>query len=183
MTGSTIQPPFHAVTVKAVDGKLREIVTDAEVFTARSISKSFNIIQKSEMVKAIWDTGATGTVISSGLVSRLGLVPTGKTVAADVNKSYETNTYVVDIGLPNGLLIFDVQVTEVPNLGHYDLLIGMDLITMGDMAITNGHGNTWFSFRFPPDPVKIDYVERHNDIMKKLARRGRNKSKSKVKHR
>ena len=30
-----------------------------------------------------------------------------------------------------------------------DIIIGMDTITRGDLAITNKNGETWFSFRIP----------------------------------
>lgn len=179
MSEIIIEPPFRAVTVKAIGGKLREIVTPAEVFISTDISRLFNVPAKSEKVQAIWDTGATNTVISKKLVSQLGLVSTGKATCHAVNESYEADTYIVDIGLPNGLTIRVVQVTAADNMVDYDLLIGMDIITNGDLSITNYGGVTWFSFRYPPDPIKIDYVERCNEIMKKLGRRERNKFKSK----
>ncbi len=174
-----INPPFRAITLKANGGKLREIVTDAEVFIPDDISRLFHVPKKSEKVKAIWDTGATNTVISQNVSSKLSLIPTGRANCNAVNECYETNTYIVNIGLPNGLRITDVQVTEAANMPDYDLLIGMDIITLGDLALTNANGITWFSFRFPPDPVKIDYVDRCNEIMKKRVRREKNKTRQK----
>ena len=112
-------------------------------------------------------------------MGQLGLIPTGVVTAQDANNSYQSNTYMVDIGLPNGILIADVRVTEAANLGNYDLLIGMDIITLGDFAITNGLGNTWFSFRIPPDGIQIDYVARAEVIQKKQIRRHKNKIKKK----
>lgn len=38
-----------------------------------------------------------------------------------------------------------------------DFLIGMDIITLGDFAVTNVNGKTVFSFRYP-SCEKIDYV-------------------------
>lgn len=175
-----VPPPFHAVTVKAIGGKLREIVTDAEIFVAKDILNLFKVTRKSESVKAIGDTGATNTVISSTIASRLGLIPTGKASARDANREYESNTYIVDIGLPNHIMIENVQVTEAINLGTYDLLIGMDLITIGDFVITNATGNTWFSFRIPPDGIHIDYVARAEEIQKKKIRRDKGKHKKKI---
>ena len=172
-------PPFHAFTVKAQDGRLRELVTQAHIFTARSIVRFFHVARQDKLVQAIWDTGATNTVISRNLVGQLGLIPTGVITAQDANNSYQTSTYLVDIALPNGILIPDVRVTEAANLGNYDLLIGMDIITLGDFAITNGLGNTWFSFRIPPDGIQIDYVAKAEAIQKKQIRRHQNKIKKK----
>ena len=170
MINISVSPPFLAFTVKAIDGRLREIVTDSEIFVAKEISSLFKVTRKSESVKAIWDTGATNTVISSAIALRLGLIPTGKATARDANREYESNTYIVDIGLPNRVMIESVQVTEANNLGTYDLLIGMDLIMIGDFAITNANGNTWCSFRVPPDGIHIDYVARADEIQKKKIR-------------
>jgi len=172
-------PPFHAFTVKAQGGRLRELVTQAQIFTSRSIVHYFHVPRQDSLVQAIWDTGATNTAVSSNVVGQLGLIPTGVVTAQDANNAYQTNTYLIDIGLPNGILIPDVRVTEASNLGNYDLLIGMDIITLGDFAITNGIGNTWFSFRIPPDGIQIDYVAKADAIQKKQIRRHQNKFKKK----
>jgi len=177
MKGKTFHPPFHAITSKARNGKLREIRTDVEIFVSRDIAKLFNVPRNSFKTQALWDTGATNTVISEKVATQLGLVPTGKTTCNAVNQQYQADTYIVDIGLPNKLMINGVQVTAGKNLGNFDLLIGMDIITLGDMAITNSNGITWFSFRYPPDPLRIDYVERANEIMNKQIRREKNKAK------
>ncbi len=41
-----------------------------------------------------------------------------------------------------------------------DVLIGMDIITQGDVAITNLGGNTVFSFRIPSQK-QVDFVQEH----------------------
>jgi hypothetical protein len=95
------------------------------------------------------------------------------------HNSYQTSTYWVDIDLPNGILIPDVRVNEAANLGSYDLLSGMDIITLGDFAVTNGVGNTWFSFRIPPDGIPIDCVAKAEALHKKQVRRHQSKLKKK----
>ena len=37
----------------------------------------------------------------------------------------------------------------IAGIGGNDIIIGMDTITRGDLAITNQNGETWFSFRIP----------------------------------
>jgi len=56
-------------TVKSTSGLLRVIVTDINVYIAGT--------NKFILIKAIWDTGATGTVITKSVAKRLGLIPTG----------------------------------------------------------------------------------------------------------
>ena len=53
-----------------------------------------------------------------------------------------------------------VQVSEAV-LNGFDVLIGMDIITLGDFSITNVGGKTIFSFRVPSTET-IDYVQQDN---------------------
>jgi hypothetical protein len=69
-----------------------------------------------------------------------------------------------------------------------DVLIGMDVITTGDLAITNHNGKTTFSFRVPACE-EIDFVEEIQNYTQRLTganplrspdeqRRYRNKQKA-----
>lgn len=58
------------------------------------------------------------------------------------------NAYLVDIVLPNNLLKKNVQVTE-GKLNGFDVLIGMDIISLGDFVLTHRDNNTVFSFQIP----------------------------------
>ena len=101
-------------------------------------------------VKAQRDTGATGTCISKGLVQKLGLVPTGMIKVHTPSGVGLMNKYMVNLILNNEVRISNVTVmdSEIGNQG-IDVLIGMDIITMGDFAVSNYVGRTQFSFRFP----------------------------------
>ena len=57
-------------------------------------------------------------------------------------------TYKVHIGLPNGSLIHDVEV-YCSDIDDYDILIGMDIISLTDFCITNKDNKTRFEFRTP----------------------------------
>ena len=60
------------------------------------------------------------------------------------------NKYMVNLILNNEVRISNVTVmdSEIGNQG-IDVLIGMDIITMGDFAVSNYEGRTQFSFRLP----------------------------------
>jgi gag-polyprotein putative aspartyl protease len=110
---------------------------------------------------ATWDTGATNTVITSKVATELGLKPSGKVKVrgvgpAGVCQEHDSNTYLVNIFLPNNVGLAGVRVSENAVDGC-DVLIGMDVITTGDLAITNHNGKTTFSFRVPPCE-EIDFV-------------------------
>ena len=101
------------------------------------------------VVNAIWDTGAYGSVISPKVAIELGLIPVGMKPIQTANGSCEAPAYVVDVMLPNRIMIRGLEVTE-SDLKVCDALIGMDIISLGDMKLTN-KPVTKFSFRIPAE--------------------------------
>src|SRR3989344_6167249 len=91
---------------------------------------------------AIWDTGASCSVITSNLATKIGLIPTGKTQLTGVNNSTVENTYLVNIFLQNKVAFMYVRVVEVPDIVGADILIGMDIIGMGDLSVFTELGKT-----------------------------------------
>jgi predicted aspartyl protease len=109
-----------------------------------------------EQFVGIWDTGATGSVITKKIIDAVGLQPTGQTQVGTAGGTVITNTYLVNLTLPMGLMIPNLVVTE-GNLTGADALIGMDVITLGDFTITNLKGHTVMNFRVP-SMVEYNYV-------------------------
>jgi hypothetical protein len=106
---------------------------------------------------AIWDTGATQTTITNSIAKKLGLYKIREHMVDGVTGSAICNVYLIALALPNGILIPELEVADcVGNIGC-DILIGMDVIGMGDFAICNAGGNTTFSFRVPSVAV-IDFA-------------------------
>ena len=97
---------------------------------------------------ALWDTGADGSVISNSVVAALGLLPDGKIRVYHADGMSLVNTYTVDLRLPSGVVFKKLMVTS-GELKDTDVLIGMDVISMGDFAITASNGVTKFSFQIP----------------------------------
>lgn len=109
--------------------------------------------------KGIWDTGATTSVITKKVAQGLGLKPIGKTLVQGVTGRGTRNRFLVNFYLPNKVIISYVSVTECDALaGDFDILIGMDIISLGDFAVTNYRGKTTFSFR-TPSMEEIDFVK------------------------
>lgn len=98
---------------------------------------------------AIWDTGATGSVITQSVVDACSLVATGLTKVHHADGESIQETYLVNIALPNGVAYSGVRVTKARLSVAADILIGMDIIGTGDFAVTNFNGTTKFSFRVP----------------------------------
>jgi hypothetical protein len=112
---------------------------------------------------AIWDTGATNSVISQKVVDVCGLAPIGMVKVHGVSGEMLAETYLVNIGLPNLVGFYAVRVTK-GELPGSELLIGMDIISQGDFSVTNCGGITKFSFR-TPSIEHIDYVEVGQQLM------------------
>lgn len=106
---------------------------------------------------SLWDTGATNSVINQRVVDDLGLKPIGVTQVHGVGGAMITETYMVSIELPNSIRLPAIKVTK-GDLGTLDVLIGMDIITLGDFSVTNKDSNTIFSFRMPAF-AETDYCE------------------------
>lgn len=145
--------PLHnsAFTIKSTSGLMRVLISDVNIHAPGETNHI--------AIKAIWDTGATGSAISKKLANQLGLVQTGIARVNTANGQIDQKTYTVDIGLPNKLLIQGIIATEVDSLASgCDALIGMDIITLGDFSVTNHKSVTCMSFRFP-SLHEIDYVK------------------------
>lgn len=106
---------------------------------------------------AIWDTGATGTVINQKVINECGLKPIGIAEVSTANEKRLSSVYLVSIFLPNRVSFPQLRVTE-GTISEADVLIGMDIITRGDFAVTNSDGRTTFSYRWP-SANRIDFVE------------------------
>ena len=144
--------------------------------------------KKIEGLRSIWDTGATGTSIHVEVAQELELVQIGFQTNYGVNGVSQDPTYLVDIELPNKAVIKNVQVSAM-NWGAtskkkfgYDVLIGMDIINLGDFAVTaNKEGKTIMSFRVPRiktlDFVKSIEAKKAQDEKKSIGRKTQRKKK------
>lgn len=127
--------------------------------------------QKIEVFDAIWDTGATNTAIASSVVKRLGIHPITFVPVGTGGGQVIAPVYLVNIVLPDNFIIPNVQVTELKELNSCDVLIGMDIIALGDFAITHKDGKACFSFRIP-SLGEVDFVpkaQKHNSYLRSKA--------------
>ena len=107
---------------------------------------------------ALWDTGASCSVIRPEIAAKLGLrVVSMARMSTPSESGRPTNVYLAHIYLPNGIMIPNIRVLEgIPS--NCDILVGMDVIGLGDFAVSNYNGKTTFSFRIP-SCVEIDFTE------------------------
>ncbi len=108
--------------------------------------------------EGIWDTGATVSLISRTVVGTCNLQQTGLATIQTASGHEDTvPTYVINLGLPNNIVVTGIPVA-LGSFGDADVLIGMDVITRGDFAVTNWNDQTAFSFRSPSQGL-IDFVK------------------------
>lgn len=74
----------------------------------------------------------------------------------------QSPTYLVNFGLPNRLLISGVLVSEfTSSAGQFEAIVGMDVITSGDLSLTHVGGKSCMSFRIP-SIAENDFVRESN---------------------
>ena len=148
--------------------------------TLKSTVVLFSGDKKMEVV-ALWDTGATNSHVSHDVVNQLQLITTGFIKTLTPTGEDNCKTYIVDsILLPNDVAIRDKSVSE-SEIGKQGigLLIGMDIISLGDFAVSNYDGKTAFTFRIPSQK-HADYVSpiRAQNVIGKKHGKGARKRKS-----
>jgi hypothetical protein len=98
--------------------------------------------------QGMWDTGANCSVITQKVVDALSLEPVNFVVVGHAHGFADTEEYLVNFGLPNGIGISQLRVIRGV-FDDFDILIGMDIINRGDFAVSNYNGKTTFGFRIP----------------------------------
>ncbi len=112
----------------------------------------------------VWDTGATNTVISQKIIDVLGLVDIVDEVDThSADGPGKADAYYVHVLLPNGVHFSALRVLKM-NIRE-DLLIGMDIIGVGDSCLTNKNGKTVLTYEWPAYH-QYDFVKQVNSSKK-----------------
>jgi hypothetical protein len=140
---------FSAFTIK-YRGRSHRITTPVKLTAAFDPQRPPDPLPSQFETVALWDTGATNSVVTQATAAALGLVPVGNASVTHAGGSSQVNTYLVNFILPNSVGVAGVMVSECPDIaGNFGAIVGMDIISSGDLAITNVDGQTWMSFRYP----------------------------------
>ncbi len=128
---------------KRYESVANAITTECDIYASNSEQKPYHTM------RAAWDTGSTNSVISLEIAQALGLKPIGEATVGGFGGGSTTPTFLVDIGLPTQDVVLELEVIGNDAMEDYDVLIGMDIISLGDIAITNKDEKTTFAFRIP----------------------------------
>jgi hypothetical protein len=140
------------------EARLNHIITPISIRQSSELARIFGVKFVPVDTQALWDTGASGSCVSKSLANRLGLKSVELCYVSGVGGIHRSNVYTVDILLPNRVAVNGVRVTEFFDNGSFNVIIGMDIITIGDFAISNQGGKTTVSYRMPPDDAPVDFV-------------------------
>lgn len=143
---SIISVDMHKISKKH-PCRVNTIQTDC-VITPFFERKKGVLVSGCEVESTVWDTGATNTIISSAVIDALGLKPVRQTQIEGVGGCMNSSVYKINIYV-DGCLEFTGIEALSGDIGDYDVIIGMDIITLGDFVITNKDDQTWFAFRYP----------------------------------
>jgi predicted aspartyl protease len=123
-------------------------------------------------ISALWDTGAVVTCITPAVRDRLKLLPfdaDDAVMLAGIGGEVPAGFSFVNICLPHNIEIKSCPVYVLDLPGDEDMIIGMDIITMGDFAVCNADGKTSFSFVMPPFPDTINLADKaHTENIKNM---------------
>ena len=135
---------------KRFDQIMKLILVDCSIQLPNSEDKN------TEIQSALWDTGANITCISTRLAKKLKLESFDEVLLSVANNEiFHADTYYVQLRMGDFTIPF-IKVLGIPMDESKDIIIGMDIISKGDLSITNFQGKTVLSFR-EPSLETIDY--------------------------
>lgn len=97
----------------------------------------------------IIDTGATSSMLSEVVAEELQLYPCGEISVSGVHGADNSNLYFVDIVFGSGYTLSNHRVSGASGNAGFDLLIGMDILSLGELHLVSVHGNSVFRFGIP----------------------------------
>jgi hypothetical protein len=119
-------------------------------------------------VDAFWDTGSTISCIKPGLYDRLKLRPIKgrEAILSGIGGDTPASLTLVSIRPTDNLEIEGCPVYVADFPADADVLIGMNIITLGDFAVCNAGGKTSVSFALPPFPDRINFADKADAVNK-----------------
>ncbi len=160
MTPAPLSVPT-AFTVR-YSGRSLRLTSEVEIFPAFNPAATSSPPQ-GKKYQALYDTGATHSAVSPQVVTDLQLASIGARNVGVGGGTLATTSHLVNIRLPNMVLFAMMPVAKMILLGGIDAIIGMDILGIGDFAVTHHKGKTIFSFCCP-SRKEIDFAtELQND--------------------
>jgi hypothetical protein len=112
---------------------------------------------------ALWDTGASMSAITPEIQNKLKVKPVDIKTITGIHSTQEVNVVFITLELPNSVIKKNIKVAVCNITSNVGMILGMDIISLGDFALSNGNNQTLISFAAPPFQEKIDFLKRQYD--------------------
>ncbi|MDR0731675.1 MAG: hypothetical protein LBF63_08400 [Treponema sp.] len=122
----------------------RRIITPVYLYGVSTLTS------KDTVTNALWDTGAAISAITPRIQQELELVQIGTKYIRGVTGTRKVPVVLLTLELPNDLLKQNIEVAICNFSNDVGMIIGMNIITLGDFVLLHGNNHTDFSFSIPP---------------------------------
>ena len=139
------------------DQKNRKIITPVNLY---SIPYNASLTLSTD---ALWDTGASISAITPVIMNKLKVTPVDKKTIAGIHSTQTVDIVYITVELPNSVIKKNIEVAVCNIPSNVGMILGMDIILLGDFALSNGNSQTLFSFAAPPFKEKTDFSKRQNE--------------------
>ena len=140
-----------------IDQNNKKIITPVNLF---SIPYNSSLSLSTD---ALWDTGASMSAITPDIMNKLKITPIDKKTIAGIHSTQVVDIVYITVELPNSVIKKNIEVAVCNIPSNVGMILGMDIILLGDLALSNGNSQTLLSFAVPPFKEKIDFSKRRNE--------------------
>lgn len=100
-------------------------------------------------LQAVWDTGAQTSLISNDIANHLNLPIIGQQVMKGIGGPCLSPEYLAGLILPNNVIIPSISLFGFGGGEELDVLVGMNIISLGDFLVSTRDELLHFSFQMP----------------------------------
>jgi hypothetical protein len=122
------------------------IITSIKIRQAKEVCEFYGLDSVQAETKAMWDTGANGCCISYELAEKLGLSKIADRPVSSFQGLSEAPVYGIDIASPDGKPLASVPATGFEKWGEFDIIIGMNVINLGNFSWEHDGNTSVFKF-------------------------------------
>jgi len=112
---------------------------------------------------ALWDTGASISAVTPEIQKQLKATPIDKKTISGIHSTQIVDVVYITLELPNHVIKKNIEVVVCNITSNVGMILGMDIISMGDFALSNGNDQTLISFAVPPFEEKIDFARKQHE--------------------
>jgi|GEM_PF-3182310 len=154
---------------KSYDKPVKKLIATANILPLSSMETCLR--NTPTEVKILWDTGASLTFIKPKIRDQLKLCmfkTDASATIAGVGGLFKADFTIISIQLNDYFTIeyCPVYVLDFPI--DSDMIIGMDILSMGDFLVSSADKKTTFSFVVPPLPENINLADRAEKLNKQI---------------